>query len=239
MTISEWVIFLAGGIGLIIGLIAMRGFIAIKSRRLLLLSLAFLSLAALMPIEAILFFHLSGSSSFNDYNIWIYLSEGIFLFSLLLLLIIYTNERRDEAVKITRDQWIVATVFILIGSIWLLVLSNIFLGGPLPQRALIDNIIYLTSFLAYVLIVLILVSLFALYKVMGSKRTLLTMFGFSCVWIGQALIFPGVNVVLLFILSYALLGNGWNLYLTSGLLMFIGYLAFLVWILRARSSNAR
>ena len=87
MAISEWIIFLAGGIGCsVIGIIAMRGFIAIRSRRLLLLSLAFLFLAALMPIEAILYFHLFDSSSFNIYNYYVFLTKGAFLSSLVFSL---------------------------------------------------------------------------------------------------------------------------------------------------------
>jgi len=225
--IGAWAYALSGLISLVIGLIALRGFMLFRNWRFLFLSLAFLVLS-ILPLTVFIDFFVSKATFNLPGN-----NAPILVIALALLSIVYADEIRKESIKITRTQWLVVGTLILPELILIIFL----LSENHGDQSFFDYL-YIVFYMgvAYVLIILVLASLFTYYKTKGGRSTLLTMMGFICLLFGQMI---GVSIYV-YVFIFALLPfapSSAGYFLMVGFINLLGYLAFLVAMIRTRVAH--
>jgi hypothetical protein len=220
---------LIGPISLSVALISLRSYLKFPNWRLFFLFAAFLSLSIPPTIRFVFAFF--PVWSLIDIYYLSYLIASVLPF--FLLAVVYSNERKTQSIVITRNQWIVGGLFILLEIGFILEVLIFDYGrydysaasGGATYLALIEFII---GSLGYLLLILTVISLFSYYRAKRTRNTLVVMIGFVCLLISHA--YGVVNYVLLLVPLH-----DYNLeYWLVGSIELAGYIAFLAALIRLK-----
>ena len=225
----EFVIFamqvMIAPISISIAIIALKSYLRFRNWRFLFLSLAFfiLSIPPLFVIFPILF-------NSNQYSHFFYVASVL---PFALLAFVYFDERRKQSIKITRSQWIIGGLpiiayIILLSYILIPILGRMDLASEFGLMNYLNLIEYISGSIGYLLIILIVMSLFSYYRVKRTVNTLVVMIGFICLLFSHG--FGLIYFVSIFIPRQDLL-------LEIGLMRsfeLAGYIAFLAALVRLK-----
>lgn len=240
--VGEWAYALASLIALSIGFLAFRGYLLFRNWRFLALSLAFIMLA-IAPLTQLIFliWSVSISTPLEDM-----ISFAPTCLALLLLAIIYVDERKKASIKITRTQWVITGAIILVELVFCIIELSALLsiGNALSSTVIWSSIAdYFALAIIYILSTLTITSLYAYYRSKKSNITLLTAVGFTCItfrYIAYIIVYIPVTTTSFFHLPIDVIAEmeGITLFWTAQSMIFlIGYLLFLAAIVRVRVSN--
>jgi hypothetical protein len=186
MYVYEWTSALVGPVALIIGLITLGGFLRFRSWKFLLLSVAFLVISISPLLQFLSYMQLLDISLLQvllvlQTQALRYLLPTI---AFLLLAVVYTDELRNETVRIGRTGWI--TFGIVVASYAILAMISLTINNPntltgqffmAPQ--LIDG------WICFTIVLVALAALYAHYRTKKKTNTLLTLGGFFLIMLGQ------------------------------------------------------
>lgn len=220
-------------IAISIASIALLSYIKVRQWRLLFLSAAFFLLFIPHVLKPVVFSGFFTSLSAWDYDIILYvwfLFDAATVVPFGLLAYLYFDERKTQSVRITRSQWIIGGLLLLaeVAYIATNLLINYTSGDP-GVTIIFDTTTYLflTRFIlngvSYVLIILIVISLFSYYRAKRKKNTLVVMIGFIFLLISHFI----TSTTLLMSADYSLTGLATSVEL-------LGYIAFLAALVRMR-----
>lgn len=227
-------------------LISLNSYRKFKNERLLLLAVAFLfiSISALLKVYTYLqSVQRLGQGPLSEANVTSYfltlsLISVVLIVGFAILAYLYYTERKALSIRISRPQWIIGGIILLVQIgffvfYFLFPLTNFMSSaginstefGDLVLANLISSV---TSTFYCVLLIFIIISLFSYYRAKRTENTLVVMIGFICLLVGNSFSIFG------YLLSWAqYLANGQSLGLTD-VIELAGYIAFLVALLRLK-----
>ena len=234
-TFSVWAQTFSAPIALLIGMMAFRGYVKVKSFPTLLLSISFFLLASLsiLPILDVLnLFHLHAVDrwGFEDMATTIMVLDALSIVQItafILLTIIYLSELRNSLIQLNRiqlDTLAVALAALMVFSLFIYVRFS----GNSYGHAVFP---YLSAVLSAVLVTVIVVVMFSFYRTKGHRNTILGMVGFllilSSTACGILSYYPGISS------SIDNLTGGWTPAIAA-VTSLVGYFVFLGAIIQAR-----
>jgi hypothetical protein len=217
-------------------LLSLTSYLKFRNWRLLFLSVAFFLLAIPPTIHLIAYSGLvsqlpSGSSSVLFGISFIFSTASVISFALLAY--VYFNERKTQSIEISRAQWVIGgflilaevgfAIYVVNSSSGYLDLSSASTSSGYP--ALLN---FLLGSVAYVLIILIIISLFSYYRAKNTRTTLVVMIGFVCLLFSQGY---GIFIYFLYVIPDQSYYLGYGLVTSFEL---AGYIAFLAALLRLK-----
>jgi hypothetical protein len=220
-----------------ITLISFSSYLKFRNWRLLFLSAAFLLLSIPPTIELVLFSGLfqgipAWTMSELFYISYIFSTASVLPFALLTC--VYFNERKTRSIVITRNQWILGGLLVLAELVFITYALVLFFGNNGNSSAQVtwdffSLLNFISGCISYILIILIITSLFSYYRAKKTKSTLVVMTGFIFLLLSQ--LYGNISSLLFYSprLSYNL---GVGLVTTS--IELAGYIAFLIALLHPK-----
>ncbi len=217
-------------------LISLTSYLKFRNWRLLFLSVAFFLLSIPPTIHLIAYSGLvsqlpAGSSSVLYGISFIFSTASVVSFALLAY--VYFNERKTQSIEISRTQWVVGGLLILAEVVFAIYVVNssveyLDLSSGSVSSGYLPLLNFVLGSVAYVLIILIVISLFSYYRAKKTRTTLVVMIGFVCLLFSQGY---GIFIYFLYVIPTH------NHYLSYGLVTsfeLAGYIAFLAALLRVK-----
>jgi hypothetical protein len=213
-------------ISISIAIISMKNYSIFRNWRLLSLSISFFILS-IPPFFSILSFLLSTVQFF----LILYVASVL---PFALLAVVYFDERMKQAINITQEQRVVGGSLVLADIILIVyILLYIFPGAGILGFWPSYNL-YLIGFISanigYLLVILIVISLFSYYQVKRTANTLVVMIGFICLLFSH-----GFGLLsYLYWTNIPVQGTPIGFGLVEKSLELAGYIAFLVALVRLK-----
>jgi hypothetical protein len=225
-----WSAPLVGPVALTIGLISLRGYLLFRNWKFLFLSMAFILISIKPLLDLLLNLNLFANSRLIPFWQSREVELGISILAFMLLAFLYTDEQRTSSIKISKLQWVAFAIlaisypvigFINVGSSFWVSFS----GGYQAWISLL-----FVNWIFYVIILIVIMSLLAHYRIKRSSITILSIVGFICILLGYA--YPLLSTITfldswpgLFYLGFA------------GPVTLFGYVLILVAIIQTRVSH--